>query len=112
MADKREKRQRFIEERARALAIVHLTRRDDLVVKDSDGYPGLDLRVTIVRGKKRAARWFGVALAGTWSATTVDHVNETLKPTMQLLRRIGPFPFPVCLFHFTMEDNQGHYTWV
>jgi hypothetical protein len=27
------------------------------------------------------------------------------------LRR-GQFPYPVCLFHFIMDGDQGHYTWV
>jgi hypothetical protein len=26
--------------------------------------------------------------------------------------RYRPFPFPVVLFHFTMEDNGSWYTWV
>ncbi|HKB38859.1 MAG TPA: hypothetical protein VKD72_20615, partial [Gemmataceae bacterium] len=26
--------------------------------------------------------------------------------------RIGEFPYPVCLLHFTMDDDQGYYTWV
>ena len=28
------------------------------------------------------------------------------------MRRYGPFPLPVVLFCFTMENNEGWYTWV
>ena len=31
---------------------------------------------------------------------------------MREILREGPFPFPVVLFFFTMEDNQEWYTWV
>jgi hypothetical protein len=31
---------------------------------------------------------------------------------MQSLLRVGPFPYPVCLFYFTMDDDQGYYSWV
>jgi hypothetical protein len=31
---------------------------------------------------------------------------------MQSFSRVQEFPYPVCLLYFTMEDNQGYYTWI
>ena len=31
---------------------------------------------------------------------------------MQGMLRHGPFPFPVVLFYFTMEDNKAWYAWM
>src|SRR5262249_4985407 len=39
-------------------------------------------------------------------------VNKALQPSMQQMLRYKPFPFPVVLFFFTMEDNECWYTWV
>ena len=45
-------------------------------------------------------------------SVTEGHLDKVLRPAMQSFLRIGPFPYPVCLFHFTMDDDQGYYTWV
>jgi hypothetical protein len=100
----------FIAERARALAMVHLTRRDDLVVTQAGRDVGLEYVVYITRGDgERSLRQFGVFLRGTKSAVTEEHLNKVLRPAMQSFQRVGQFPYPVCLFHFTMDDDQGYY---
>ena len=40
------------------------------------------------------------------------HLDKVLRPTMQSFRGVGAFPYPVCLFHFTMDDDKSYYTWV
>jgi hypothetical protein len=103
----------FVAERARALALMHLTRRDDLAVTEAGRDVGLDYLVSISReDKKPSVRQFGIVLRATRSPVTEEHLNKVLRPTMQSLLRVGEFPFPVCLFHFTMEDNRGYYTWI
>jgi hypothetical protein len=104
--------QRFIAERVRALAVVYLTRRDDLIVTEEATDAGVDLWVTLKLENKEAHRKFGVELRGGWTAMTRDNANKTLYPSMQRMLRYGPFPFPVVLFFFTMENNEGWYTWV
>ena len=42
---------------------------------------------------------------------TAMQANSSLYPSMQKMLRYGPFPFPVVLFFFTMEKNEGWYTW-
>ena len=60
---------------------------------------------------KEAHRKFGVAPRGHWSALTREDANDVLDSTMQQMCRYGPFPFPVVLLFFTMENSEGWYTW-
>jgi hypothetical protein len=112
MAQKTNQQQRFIGERVRALAVVYLTRRDDLIVTEETADVGVDLWVTLNLEEKEGHRKFGVETRGVWKAVTADHASEVLYPSMQGMLRYGPFPFPVVLFFFTMENNEGWYTWV
>lgn len=103
----------FVAERARALALVHLTRREDLIVKKAAEEVGLKFLVSIKKEQgEPAVRQFGIFLRGTKSPVTTAHLDGVLRPTMQRFLHIGPFPYPVCLFHFTMDDDQGYFTWV
>jgi|SRR5579864_781742 len=102
---------RFIAERVRALAIVYLTRREDLIVTEEPTDVGVDLWVTLNLEHKEGHRKFAVELEGGWAAVTADDANTTLYRSMQRMLRDGPFPFPVVLFFFTMENNKGWYTW-
>jgi hypothetical protein len=104
--------QRFIAERVRALAIVYLTRREDLIVTEEGADVGVDLWVTLNLVEQEGHRKFAVELRGGRTEVTADHANKTLYPSMQQMLRTGPFPFPVVLFFFTMENNEGWYTWV
>lgn len=111
MAQKISQQQRFVADRARALAVVYLTRRDDLIVTEETGDVGVDLWVTLNLEDNEGHRKFGVELRGSWAAVTADHANKILRTSMQRTLRYGPFPFPVVVFLFTMENNQGWYTW-
>ena len=93
--------------------MVNLTRRDDLVVMHAGQGIGLEFIVYIAKGQEeQSIRQFGVFLRGTKSPVTVSHLDKVLRPTMQSFLRRGQFPYPVCLFDFTMDDDQGYYTWV
>src|SRR5579884_4076069 len=82
MADKNEKRQQLIRERALALAVMHLTRRQDLKVAQADEDIGFDLRVRILR-PEGGLRKFDIALRGAW-------------PTVSDRRQLT---FPIALTH-------------
>ena len=103
--------QRFIAERVRSLAVVYLTRREDLIVTEEATDIGVDLWVTLNLEDKEGHRKFGVELRGGWTAMDDDHANKSLYPSMQKMLRYGPFALPVVLFFFTMENNEGWYTW-
>jgi hypothetical protein len=112
MASKAAKREMFVAERARALAVMYLTRRSDLVVEEVRADIGLDLIVRLVPADKEGLRQFGVELRGVWSSVTKEHADKVLRGPVREAQRYGPFAFPVCLFFFTMEEDQGWYTWV
>ncbi len=112
MAQRNPRQERLIAERVRALAIVHLTGRPDITVQEETGEIGVDLLAFIRPKLRRGVRQFGVALKGIWESVTAARAREVLRPRMRDLLRDGPFPFPVVLFFFTMEDNQAWYAWV
>jgi hypothetical protein len=111
MAQITKQQQRFIAERVRTLAVVYLTRRSDLSITEETDCVGVDLWVMLNLEDKEGHRKFGVKLRGVWTGVTADHANKVLYPSMQGMLRYGPFPFPVVLFFFTMENNEGWYTW-
>jgi hypothetical protein len=103
----------FVGERTRALATVYLTRRDDLMVTKAGPGVGLEFLVFITKqGREPSVRQFGVFLRGAKGPVTEARADRDLRPAMQSFLRAGPFPYPVCLFYFTMDDDQGYSTWV
>jgi hypothetical protein len=114
MAEHATERARFTEMRARALANVLLSGRDDLLVQDL-GVGGEDLGIdylVTIDSKKRDLRQFAVQLKATYSPVTADNANRLLKPALNGRARYGPFPYPTVLFFFTMMEPQSWYTWV
>ena len=102
---------RLIGERVRALATVLLTRRGDVSIREVAEDLGLALIGTVHQQEKSGLRQFGVALRGVWKAVTAEHANAVLRPSMRNMLRLGPFPYPVVLFFYTMEDGEGWYSW-
>ncbi|HYT87944.1 MAG TPA: hypothetical protein VEL76_04435 [Gemmataceae bacterium] len=101
----------FVTERAKALAVVLLTRRDDLAVKETQEENGLDYTVRIMTGHNGGDRPFGVYMGASMASVTLEEANKQLKPVMGKVQSIGPFHFPVCVFYFTVKDDQGYYAW-
>ena len=112
MALKSDIRQQLIDERVRALAIMHLTRRDDLVIQEASEDNGLDLLVHFPPENKEGLRLLGVKHQGRWESGSRNHTKQVVRPILNTMRRKGLFPFPVCLFLFTMEKDEAWYTWV
>lgn len=105
----------IFEERTQQLAIVHLTRRDDLVVTAAaEGY-GIDLLVTICQDGVRTGRLFGVQLQGYASLTvTANGSLDTYTLNTPPVKTATPteLPFPLCLFLFAMNNDVGYYRWL
>src|SRR5208337_2760287 len=107
----REFKKWFVAERARALAMLFLTRRKDLVVKETKEENALDYTVYIkTRGDARN-RSFGVYMEAGMTPVMPDGADKQLKPVMGKVQSIGAFHFPVCVFYFTVKDDQGYYAW-
>jgi len=88
-----------------------LTRRTDLEVVEQNSNSHLDFLVRIVKDDFPSTRLFGIAVKGTTSIVTTDGANQLLDAGFQGLRA-QEFSYPVCLFLFTMKDNEGTYSWL
>jgi hypothetical protein len=107
-----ESKQQFIGEWARNKATVVLTRRDDLTIVDTGKDAGLDFHVQIDREEKTMRLTFGVLLRAVPSPVTSDHANKVLGPTMGQFLGMRKFTYPVCLFFFTMREDQEFFSWL
>lgn len=103
--------QDFIDERAEHLAVVYLTRRQDLVIERMTADYGFDILVTILRDKLPTGRVFGVQVKGRDKAFK-DIQELSLSFTGKGTNYFPELPFPVCVFLFTMEDDRGYYRWI
>jgi hypothetical protein len=112
MPQKEQRRDILTEKRARALATMLLSRREDLHVEEVNQDIGLDFIVRFHTPGKEGLREFGIELRAAGSAVTKDHADKVLLPAVRQVQRYGPFLQPVCLFFFTMENDQAWYTWV
>lgn len=98
------------EYRARALLIVHLTRRDDIVIDEFTHDYGVDMLARMLKDGQITQRMFGIQLKAT--VKLVDDVQTSLKRFVENVEWLADAPFPVCLFVFIMENDQGFYTWL
>ncbi len=104
--------ERHIGGQVRTRANVILTRRDDLRVVDTKEQTGLDLHVHVEREDKPMRLVFGVLLRGVPSAMTAEQADKALGPTMGFFQGLRKFTYPVCLFFFTVREEQAFFTWL
>ncbi len=103
---------KLLADRVRAMATVVLTRRDDLMIAETKRGTGLDLQVVIDRDDKPMRLAFGVLLRGISSTATAPRANGALGPTMGHFQGLRKFTYPVCLFFFTMQEDQEFFCWL
>lgn len=103
---------RYLGGQVRARANVILTRRDDLRVVETKEQTGLDLHVHVDREDRPMRLVFGVLLRGVPSATTAEGANKILGSTMGFFQGLRKFTYPVCLFFFTMREEQAFFSWL
>jgi len=107
-----ETNERFIGGQVRSRANVILTRRDDLRVVETKEQTDLDMHVFVEREDKPMRLVFGVLLRGVPSPTTAEHANMILGTTMGFFQALRKFTYPVCLFFFTVRDEQAFFSWL
>jgi hypothetical protein len=105
-------KEQFLADQVRALATIILTRRGDLTVVDTKQDTGLDFHVYIEREDKPMRLVFGILLRGVPSTVTADQANKVLEPTLGQFRGMRKFTYPVCLFFFTLRDEQAFFSWL
>ena len=111
----RKKPEWFKDLRLPSLAVMHLTRRSDLRVKQEvrSGGKVLDLIVEIVDGDRPAWKRFGVYLQGTTSPVTNEHASQVLTISLRsFLADYGEPTLPFCMFYFDVGEGQGFVTWI
>ncbi|HEX5270578.1 MAG TPA: hypothetical protein VFW33_08840 [Gemmataceae bacterium] len=107
-----ETNERYVGGQVRSRANVILTRRDDLRVVETKDQTGLDMHVYVDREDKPMRLVFGVLLRGVPSPTTADEANKVLVPTMGFFQGLRKFTYPVCLFFFTVREEQAFFSWL
>lgn len=106
----------YLGERAEQLAIVYLSRRDDLVItkQKSGSDDGIDLLVNLLKTGTNTGRVFGVQVKALMSNRQIQPVSprEAVRINLNKVRVPRDIPFPLCLFVFIMETDEGYYRWV
>lgn len=106
----------YLEERAEQLAIVYLSRRDDLVINRQKGADyGLDLLVSLTSNREYTGRMFGVvvqALKSYQDSGRITTFPAEIRFDPRESRIHNDLPFPLCLFVFVMESDAGYYRWI
>ncbi len=98
----------FLEERTERLAEIYLTRRDDLTVI-RQGLPlGTDLLVSVQQDGHDVGRYFGVMLKGLMNQISGVNIDARWVNAPA----VRDIPFPLCLFVFVMEGDQGYWKWI
>lgn len=101
----------FFERRAESLAIVYLTRRDDLVVNRVVSPSGAaDFLVEVMREGESTGRVFGVRVRAFEHA--VERADELMVPLGGAAAAVSDAPMPYCAFVFTMQDDRGYFSWL
>ena len=107
-----ETNERYLGSQVRSRANVILTRRDDLRVVQTKEQPHLDMHVYVDREDKPMRLVVGVLLRGVPSPTTAEQANKVLGPTMAFFQGLRKFTYPVCLFFFTVREEQAFFSWL
>jgi hypothetical protein len=105
----------FSKLRAEQLAVVHLTRRPDLIVtglKDADY--GIDLLASILKNNQKLGRNLGIRVEASVSKNSLHRRNGHIEIDSKYsdASSLVDVSFPVCLFFFTMEDDRGYWKWM
>jgi hypothetical protein len=107
-----EAKEQLLAEQVRALATIILTRREDLTIVETKRDTGIDFHVRIDREDKPMRLTFGVLLRGVVAPTTADEATHILVPTMGQFQGMRKFTYPVCLFFFTLRQEQAFFAWL
>lgn len=102
---------RFFETRATQLAIVHLTRRRDIQVIQEPymGNVRLDLLVSLLEDGRDVNRLLAVEVKAVSSKSVLERGGQKVRRQRPDLASLD---LPVCLFIFSMEDDQGYWQWL
>ena len=97
------------QERAVQLSIIYLTRRDDLHVVRSQDECQPDLMVSILEEGLPTGKYLGI-VAKAVSYDNTQAIERTFRQAK--FDAFREAPFPICLFIFSMDKDNGYWTWL
>ncbi len=107
----------YLGKRAEQLAFVYLSRREDLAItapSQSVDY-GVDYLVSLMKDGEYTGRMFGVEVKALKSASQVRAVTPDGGEAQINIKEVfvpRDIPFPLCLFVFIMETDEGYFRWL
>jgi hypothetical protein len=102
----------FVERRARAMAMVLLTGRQDLSVMEVPPEAGIDLLVSIKKKAHPTNRQFGIILKGSVDPIESEGAADRLLNSMKRRpKEIEAVSTPICFFLFSMSGNKSYHAW-
>lgn len=107
-------KEEFLKERAEQLAIIYLTRRDDVRVLKNPTQSGTALLASLLHDGQDVGRYLGVEVAGTVSERGLKRLEQTIEidPGVFPIMSFHDTASPSCLFFFTMQDDLGYWKWL
>lgn len=100
----------YLGQRAEALAMVLLTARDDLRIRQVNDAHGLDLVVELIQDGRATGRVLGIQLLARVEPVDIPDGSADI-PDIAVLDTLRN-TFPVCGFLFTMRDEHAYYYWL
>lgn len=107
----------YLGKRAEQLAFVYLSRREDVMITEqsqSSDY-GVDYLVTLINNGEYTGRMFGVEVKALKSTTQVQRIAPDGSEAQINIKNVfvpKDIPFPLCLFVFIMETDEGYFRWL
>jgi hypothetical protein len=101
----------LVGQRAEALALVYLTRRDDLVISTPPLDVGVDLWVDLKGKESSGRRAFGVIVKGTIDRVTTEEQATKVLNSLDNRPATGEIGMPICTFLFSAQNDDGFYAW-
>jgi hypothetical protein len=102
----------FADKRARAMALVLLTGRPDLIVNNALEGTGINFRVSIIEDESMPEIQFGVISKGTVSRLDTEvAASRTLHSLGEEKGTTNGQSLPICVFLFSMRNDLGYYAW-
>lgn len=107
----------YLGKRAEQLAFVYLSRRSDLIVTEQSQSVdnGIDYLVTLLKDGEYTGRMFGVEVKARKSKSHIRPVAPDDREAHINIKEVHiprDIPFPVCLFVFVMETDEGYFKWL
>ena len=102
----------YLGERAEQLALLYLSRRDDLIITKLENGYGPDLLVEICPNNHPTGRMIGIEIKALLAIQPNQRGEVKIKFSNRDIDYFKDTPFPLCLFVFAMQNDAAYYRWL